>query len=115
MPPQFHRKQDVYHESMDPGIIEDTAPIHWSLDQQQTTEFLAKLYPDSRLLLSNTAFDATPTIKYIMSNMQMTRHRLKDRWVYFPDLTSSELLEERIAEFFNGVIQHVPHSHTCTR
>ena len=89
---------------MDPGIIEDTAPVHWSLDQQQTTEFLAKLYLDSRLLPSNAAFDATPTIKYIMSNMQTTQHWLKDRWVYFPDLTSSELLEERIAEFFNGVI-----------
>ena len=115
MLPRFHRKQDIYHESMDPRIIEDTAPVHWSLDQQQTTEFLVKLYLDSRLLLSNAAFNATPTIEYIMSNMQMTQHRLKDRWVYFPDLTSSELLEERIVEFFNSVIQHVLHSHTCTR
>ncbi|KAF8449210.1 hypothetical protein L210DRAFT_3640834 [Boletus edulis BED1] len=100
---------------MDSGIIEDTAPVHWLLDQQETMEFLAKLYPDSRLLPSNAAFDAAPTMEDIISNMQSTQHWVKDRWAYFLDLTSSELLEERIAEFFNGVIQHVPHSHMCMR
>ena len=100
---------------MDPNIIEDTAPVHWSLDQQEMTEFLEKPYPDSRLFPpSNAASNTACTINNIISNMQTTQHRLKNRWAYFPEVPNPEPLEERIAEFFNGIIQHVPHSHTWT-
>jgi hypothetical protein len=33
-PPQFHYRVDLYPESMDLKIAEDTAPVHWTLNQK---------------------------------------------------------------------------------
>jgi hypothetical protein len=101
---------------MDPIIVKDTVPIHWSLDQQQMTEFLAKLDPGNRLFSPlNTALNADDIIENILTNLQVTQHRLKDNQAYFLEVLNSEPLEERITEFFNGIIQHAPNLHTWMR
>ena len=116
-PPQFRRKGDLYRKSMDPKIAEDTAPVHWSLNQQQTTEFLAKLFPDNRLFPLSSAASSimTGSVSSVLNDMKTIRQQSKGRWAYFPDLSSSECLEEKIAQFFNSVIQHTPNSYMCTR
>ena len=116
-PPQFRRKGDLYRESMDPKIVEDTAPAHWSLNRQQTTEFLVKLFSDNKLFPPSSAASSTVTgsVSSVLDDMKMTQQQSKGHWVYFPDLLSSECLEEKITQFFNGVIQHTPNSYMCMR
>ena len=102
---------------MDPKIAEDTAPVHWLLDQQQMMEFLAKLFPDNRLFPPSSAASSivTGSISTVLNDMKTIRQWSKGRWAYFPDLSSSECLGEKIAQFFNGVIQHTPNSYMCMR
>ena len=102
---------------MDPKIAEDTAPVHWSLNQHKTMDFLAKLFPESRLFPpSNAASNTvTRTINSVISDMKTVRQQSRGCWVYFPDLLNLECQEEKIAQFFNGIIQHVLGSHLCTR
>ena len=113
-PPQIRCRADLYRENMDPKIIEDTAPLHWMLDQKQTIEFLGNLFPDDRLFPSSNAASSLTNggVTSIVDHMKTIRQRSKDRWAYYPD---SPCAEEKIAQFFNGIIQHVPNAHLCTR
>lgn len=100
---------------MDPKITQDTAPVRWSLNQQQTKDFLAKLFPDDRLFPQSNDPDVSSTvpgtIETILSDMKRTRQRVRDRWEYFPDDGD----EENIAQFFNRIIEHSRNSYLCTR
>lgn len=115
VPPPLRPKSDQYRSSMDPAVLEDTIPVHWTLNEEQTKSFLAKIFPDDKLFPPGSNIAATGTIGSIMANMRSTKQRVKTHWRYFLDVQDSAAPEERVAEFFNGVIQHVPNSHTWTR
>ncbi|KAF8548783.1 hypothetical protein OG21DRAFT_1526253 [Imleria badia] len=99
---------------MDPRIVEDTAPLHWMLDQKQMIKFLGNLFPDDRLFPSSNS-TSSPTnggVTSIVDHMKTIWQRSKDRWAYYPD---SPCAEEKITQLFNSIIQHIPNSHLCTR
>ena len=94
--------------------------IHWSLSLDQTKGFLSKLFPNKRLFLAapgtpNVKPSGTPGMKDVLSTMEATWQWRNSHWAFYPDFSLEGPSEENIAKFFNGIIHHVPNSHTCTR
>ncbi|KAF8545846.1 hypothetical protein OG21DRAFT_1491852 [Imleria badia] len=112
-PPQFCRRVDAYRKSMDPKIVEDTTPVHWTLDQDQTIAFLAKLFPNDKLFPPSSS--ASGGMDSILTHMNKLWQQVNDHWAYFPDMSKPDDLEEKITQFFNCIVQHVPDSYLCTR
>ncbi|KAI9570933.1 hypothetical protein HD554DRAFT_2037123 [Boletus coccyginus] len=54
-------------------------------------------------------------INSIITHMNQLWQRVHDCWAYYPDISVSDDLEEKVAQFFNGIVQHVPDSYLCTR
>ena len=105
---------------MDPKVAGDMAHIHWSLNLDQTKDFLGKLFPDKRLFLTapvtpNVKLTGAPNMNQVLSIMEATQQQRNNHWAFYPDLSLEGSSEENIANFFNGIIHHVPNSHTCTR
>ena len=98
---------------MDLKIAEDTALVHWTLDQHQTIDFLAKLFPDNKLFPPSST--APRGIESIITHMNKLWQQVDNHWVYCPDMSKLDGLEEKVAQFFNGIVQHVPDSYLCTR
>ncbi|KAF8546898.1 hypothetical protein OG21DRAFT_1490718 [Imleria badia] len=55
------------------------------------------------------------SIDTVLSDMKKIRQRARDHWLYFPDPSNLDGLEENITQFFNGIIQHSQYSYLCTR
>ena len=103
---------------MDDKVAEDMAPVHWSLDKEQTSSFLANLFPDKRLfLMSNVAPDTAgaQSVKLLLIIMEEVLQQENGCWKYYPDPSKSENWEEEIATFLNDIICHTPNTHMCTR
>ena len=103
---------------MDDKVAEDTAPVHWSLDKEQTSSFLVNLFPDKRLFsTSNVAPDTAgaQSVKSLLIVMEEVLQQENGHWKYYPDPSKSENWEEEIAAFLNNIIRHTPNTHMCTR
>ncbi|KAF8130113.1 hypothetical protein EV363DRAFT_1296793 [Boletus edulis] len=104
---------------MDPKVAEDMARIHWTLNLDHMKDFLRKLFPNKRLFpWSITTDDGSMNadMKYVLDVMEKLRQRKNNCWAFCPNITDSgEYSEEKVAEFFNSIIRHVPNSHRCTR
>ena len=103
---------------MDDKVAEDMAPVHWSLNEEQTKGFLVKLFPDERLFsTSNVTSDTAgaQSVNSLLGVMQEVLQQENGRWKYYPDPSKTENWEEGIADFLNNIICHTPNSHMCTR
>jgi hypothetical protein len=96
---------------MDAKVIEDTEPLHWSLNWEQTKGFLASLFPDQRLFPPSNVAE-NDTMKSVLALMERVWQRENGKWRYFPEFSKSEKeWEEEVADFFNDLIRHTPRSH----
>jgi hypothetical protein len=75
--------------------------------------FLAKIFPDDRLFPPSSIMPGgIDSIIIHMNKLWLWKNKC---WAYCPDMSISDDLEEKAAQFFNHKVQHVPDSYLCTR